>query len=283
MRNIILFIRHRYHPLFHLRRFYLFKLLTRLLDVPVAIRFPSIAHPIYVSLTKNLAFVLSAGEAGENLERGNFTRLCMLGQFTRFADVGANIGLYGFLFRAHVSAGVVTMFEPDPRNAALIIRTLTKNGISNIQLLQAAASDVSGTVTFLVDDLSGATGAIDRGAAGTPFVSLHHNTTPRSISIKSVLLDDIYSGADDPELIKIDVEGAELKVLHGAKNLLARSQPAIIFECDYNQEQMLEFLTARGYIFFDLTTLQRIYKLAHNSLAMHSIKHATLISRASCG
>lgn len=72
-------------------------------------------------------------------------------------------------------------------------------------------------------------------------------------------------------------------VLHGARALIARSSPAIFFECDENQSQVEEFLATRGYVFFDFTSLQGIRKLAHNSLALHSRKHASIIDRITAG
>jgi FkbM family methyltransferase len=281
MRNPFLILRDRYHPLFHLRKFRVFQSMTRLVDFPVAIHFSPIPHRIYVSLSKNLSFVLSRGEAGENLERRHFAYLCELGNFKRFADVGANIGLYGFLFRTLVDRGFVTMFEPDPRNAQLILRTIQRNGVANVHLLQAAAADANGTLTFLLDDLSGATGSIERGDDAVSFVSLHHRVNPTAITVKSVTLDDIFAEPHDPEFIKIDVEGAELRVLQGSKAVIARSNPAIFFECDENQAQVRDFLASRGYVFFDFTSLRRINTLAHNSLALHLRKHASIIERLS--
>jgi len=283
MRNFLLVLREKYHPLFHLRKFRVFQAITRLVDFPVAIRFSPIPHRIYVSLSKNLSFVLSGGEAGENLERRHFAYLCKLGSFRRFADVGANIGLYGFLFRAIVDGGFVTMFEPDPRNAELILRTISRNNVADVHLLQAAVADTNGTRTFLVDDLSGATGSIDCGDDAVSFVSLHHHVKPQSITVKSVTLDETFAEQQDPDFIKIDVEGAELMVLHGAQTVIERANPAIFFECDEKRTQVMEFLASRGYVFFDFTSLQRINTLAHNSLALHSHKHGSIIDTITAG
>jgi len=60
-----------------------FHAITRLVDFPVAIHFSPIPHCIYVSLSKNLSFVLSGREAGENLERRHFAYVCSLGKFKR--------------------------------------------------------------------------------------------------------------------------------------------------------------------------------------------------------
>jgi hypothetical protein len=87
--KLLSLIRERYHPLFHLRKVSGFQKLTRRLDVPIAIRFPSISHPLYVSFSKNLSYVLSWGAADEERERQNFIAVVKMGGFRCFYDVGA--------------------------------------------------------------------------------------------------------------------------------------------------------------------------------------------------
>jgi FkbM family methyltransferase len=275
--RLSLLIRDRYHPLFRLRKVAVFQKLTRLLDVPIAIRFPSISHPIYVSLSKNLPLVLSGGAAGEERERQNFIALVKTAGFRRFFDVGANIGLYAFLFRTIVAESEVSMFEPDEDNAGLIRRTLARAGLSDVQLMQVAVSDQEGSVIFYKDELSGATGSIRRVADA--FVSVHHGYRPRQVSVRSVTIDSIADTRADPDFIKIDVEGAELNVLHGSEKLLRRAPPAIFLECDENQGNVGSFLARRGYVFFDFASMHKVSQLAHNSLALHSGEHAELLRR----
>ena len=68
----MMFIREKYHPLFYLRKFWLFQQLTRLLDFPILIKIDHISFPIYGSLSKNLSLILSGGLSGEIQERQNF-------------------------------------------------------------------------------------------------------------------------------------------------------------------------------------------------------------------
>ncbi len=232
MQNIMINIRNKYHPLFHLRKFTIFKKITRFLDIPVSIRFPVIGHRIVVSLTKNLSFVLSSGSAGEEKERNNFARIVSFGQFKSFFDVGANIGIYSFLFKSLVPQGRVVMFEPDPQNAKLILLTLAQSNLQNMELIEAAASDIEGTIAFFKDELSGATGAIASTELEVTFGNRHHGAVPAKIVVKTVTLDAICLRKIDPDFIKIDVEGAEMSVFVGAMSLIKRASPAIFFECD---------------------------------------------------
>jgi FkbM family methyltransferase len=256
----------------------MFQKLTSWLDVPWAIRFPAISHPVYVSLSKNLSLVLSGGSIGEERERENFIKLVKLAGFRRFFDIGANIGVYGFVFRTIVPDGIVTMFEPDEDNAGLIRRTIARARLHGVQLIQAAVSDREGTVTFHKDPLSGATGSIQRGSSNDAFVSIHHRYKPTGVSVRSVTLDGvIHPGHGDPDLIKFDVEGAELGVLRGSEKLIQRSHPALFFECDENQSVVGSLLSERGYVFFDFSSMRVATMLAHNTLALHSTKHAALL------
>src|SRR5947209_16579969 len=143
MPSLVSLIRERYHPIFHLRKLSSFQRLTRYMDRPVAIRCPAVDHPIYVSLSKNLSLVLSSGDQYAQMhapERERFIALIKVGGFRRLFDIGANIGLYGFVFQSVVRDGSVLMVEPDPGNAQLIRRTISRSQLQNIRLIEAAAS-----------------------------------------------------------------------------------------------------------------------------------------------
>ncbi len=275
MTRLILFLRNRFHPLFYLRQFKVFQRATRLLDVPIAIRFKEVSHPVFVSFSKNLGWVLSGGAAGEEGERENFIWLIKEGGFRHFLDVGANIGLYGFIFGSVENDGSVTMMEPDDSNAKLIRKTILTSKLS-VTLVEAAASDESRTLTFYRDDLTGATGSLVRTEEDS-FIALHHHRAPAVVSVRAITLDEFYP-TGSPDFIKIDVEGAELKVLRGGETVLSRSHPALMFECDQDQEAVRIFLHHLGYMFFDMESLAAIDTIPHNCLALHHLNHEAIIS-----
>jgi FkbM family methyltransferase len=278
MQSLILAIREKYHPLHHLRRFRGFQRLTALLDVPVPIRLPLIDHPVYVSLSKNFAFVASRRFAGEEKEQLNFVRLITLGKFVSFYDIGANVGIYGFMFRNMNPAGRVTMFEPDPSNAALISKTIARQKFRNVQLIEAAVSDRGGTTSFRLDGVSGATGGIVLGASDSlPFISRHHGIAPRVILVETLALDQFASINGDPDLVKIDVEGAETAVFEGARGVITSARPAIIFECDDPSSSLISILASAGYATLDFSTLQPVDRLRHNNLALHKVRHGAIL------
>ena len=129
-------------------------------------------------------------------------------------DVGAHTGYYTLLFAKLAGApGKVIAFEPDPTNCKYLRRHVEINRLSTVAVVQAAVSDRPGQSRFALGTGSG-TGSIR--ATG-------------SLNVRTVDLDG-YCAAEGvrPSLIKMDVEGAELLALAGARGLLERVRPTLI-------------------------------------------------------
>ncbi len=75
-------------------------------------------------------------------------------------DVDANLGIYSFLFSASAEDGQVVAFEPDAVNAKLFEKTNARRRRGNVVLERKAVAEARGAATFLVDDMSGATGGL---------------------------------------------------------------------------------------------------------------------------
>lgn len=151
-------------------------------------------------------------------------------------DVGAHVGFYTLLFSELVGpAGQVVAFEPNPRNVAYLKKHLEINGITNARVVEAAASDFTGMAAF-ADDSTSFTGRLSsRG----------------SLEVSAVTLDEFVQCEDapKPDYIKIDVEGAELSVLHGARGLLTGRRP-MVFLATHGKElhaRCCEFLGSLEY------------------------------------
>jgi FkbM family methyltransferase len=149
-----------------------------------------------------------------------------------FWDIGANIGFYSWLVRQHPAIQQVVMFEPDPTNFALITKTIRKNSILNCRPMNIALSDRCGETTFLLDRASGATGSLEATSHRDNKHSLHHAyQMTETITCATATIDSLISdGLPAPQLMKIDVEGAEHLVLAGAASSLTSGQPALIVE-----------------------------------------------------
>ncbi len=87
-------------------------------------------------------------------------RLCDAIQPKVFWDVGANLGWFSWLVNAKARLTHAVLFEPLPQNAALLAETIRRNGFNHMSLVQSAVSDQCGSVSFKVDDKSGAASQI---------------------------------------------------------------------------------------------------------------------------
>lgn len=144
-------------------------------------------------------------------------RICFERAVTRGSvvfDVGANVGFYTLLASVLVGEeGRVFAFEPVPRNLLYLGEHLRLNGLGNVTVLEAAVLDRAGTARF-DDSLGASTGRVSsRGNLEVLAVSLDELIAARRIPF--------------PDFIKIDVEGAELQVLCGARSLLREARPTL--------------------------------------------------------
>lgn len=136
-----------------------------------------------------------------------------------FVDVGANQGDFALLAAGLVGpGGRVLAFEPEPGNAAAIRSNIALNGLTNVELREAALSDRVGTATLHRSAVSG-------------WHSLRPDLPDRDRDATTVAvqaLDDL--GLPRLDLLKIDVEGAEAAVIAGARDTLYRHRPVVLLD-----------------------------------------------------
>ena len=170
-----------------------------------------------------LAQLLDVGE----LEAG--TRMLIqrvLRPGSSYVDVGANIGMHTVAAaRAMQGKGSIVCFEPYAPTARLLDKSLFLNGYKEIvQIHQAAVASRSGSQPLYLGNTSGHHSLFslpDEIASETP-----------PVQTRVVSLDEIMPPGSRVDLIKIDVEGAELDVLDGAGRLLRENPDAgLIVEC----------------------------------------------------
>ena len=148
-------------------------------------------------------------------------------------DVGANLGLYVRYLINDLGAARVVAFEPVADNRALLARNLLLGGIaSRVTVLPVALSDEDGPVEFQLDDMQSASGTLSRVTQGQSSVGRRNlGLPPLTATLPSRRLDSLVAeGLPLPDVIKIDVEGAEALLLRGARRLLADRGPRLLVE-----------------------------------------------------
>ena len=151
-------------------------------------------------------------------------------------DIGANVGFYTLLASTLTGPnGHVFAFEPVPSNVSFMQAHLRLNRVTNVTVIEEAVSDSSGVASF-ADGSSRCTG---------------HLALEGGYQVRTVSLDELVSSRKlpVPDCMKIDVEGAEMLVLSGARSLLRDAHP-VIFLATHSPDlhkQCCQFLQSLGY------------------------------------
>ena len=164
-------------------------------------------------------------------------------------DAGANLGWFSLLLdRASPEGVTIYAFEPDPVNFALLEENAERNGADGVVPVPTALTDRAGREPlFLYPDKNRGRHSLARmsGAEGTvevPTTSLEAFWRERGLESRS------------PALLKIDVEGSEIRVLEGAGSLLERFRvvvteyaPELLRRAGHEPRRLLERLTGTGF------------------------------------
>lgn len=164
-----------------------------------------------------------------------------IGPGSRVLDVGAHFGLYAMAFGHRVGpGGHVLAAEPDPENLAILRQHIQLNGLDKVvQVVPVALSDSPGKASLSTNSLQ--SHVSDQGSVPITLSTLDHE-----------------AGDDRWDLLLVDVEGHEEKVLRGGRQLLADSarRPSMILievhpyawaEIGTTSDSLLEKLTENGY------------------------------------
>jgi FkbM family methyltransferase len=161
-------------------------------------------------------------------------------------DVGADTGYYTLFFAKRVGKpGRVVAFEPIPSAIDVLERNIRLNGYNNITVCNFALSSRNGSAILEAPrELS----RIDM---------TKHTSNGNSIEIETRIFDECTTELDIRriDLVKVDVEGAELDVLLGMRHSLEKHHPALLIEIhphhithfDHTVEDLLKFLETMKY------------------------------------
>jgi FkbM family methyltransferase len=184
-----------------------------------------------------------------------------------FLDVGAHSGASALSFRLYNRQSPILSLEANPAHRRSL--AFVKRLIPRFEYRLAAAGDYPGDVTLWVPHfrgtpLTGEASLIRAAAEQSYWAKTHAAVTQTRIEVKPVVvpmirLDDLHL---NPDFIKIDVEGAEMRVLRGLEETLARARPVMLVEIG-GQNDVVEYLATRDYT-------SRRYDASSNSLVEHA-------------
>jgi len=181
-------------------------------------------------------------------------------------DVGANVGFHALGAARRVCArGNVVCFEPLAENAKKIQYNAAANGLVNIKTLTIALGSSAGEAAFWTSEKPTWGKLASVGKKPDRFAG--------EVKVKIQRLDSIVDEMRlaPPDLIKIDVEGAELDVLEGARHTLERYRPTMLIEAHGTNTAIERFLVAMGY---------RVGVLGHSITVAESYWNAHLFAVA---
>ncbi len=164
-----------------------------------------------------------------------------------FMDIGANIGIYTLAAAHRVGPqGAVYAFEPHKTNGMSLMRNIQANGFDDrVKFLSCALSDRSGMVDFNYRSLDAASTASQLGHTLIPGTTQTFTPSAREL-VFSTSVDELLAAGTirPPNCIKIDVDGNEIRILEGMRNLLKGSArpKAVQVELNVGEQVQIEAL-----------------------------------------
>lgn len=200
-----------------------------------------------------------------------------------FVDLGANIGLYTLFAARRVGpSGKVLAVEPSQREFGRLQRHVARNRLGNVSCGRVAVSDHRGEAELLV--------ATEEHAGHNTLGSFAYDVQARGREpVTLARLDDLVesAGLDRVDVVKLDVEGAELPALQGALETIKRYSPMLLLELadrtlekqGTHSRQVWQLLQDLGYTLHDFDAKSGLLRVAErkpgydseNLVAMRSV------------
>jgi FkbM family methyltransferase len=192
-------------------------------------------------------------------------------------EVGSHIGYMTMLFAKLVGdKGRVLVFEPGQNNLPYLRANVGK--LPTVQIVESAVSDADGAAPFFEEALTGQNNSLlgDYERFEQNRKRAFSNQKYQERMVPTVRLDTfVRERGVRPQLIKIDIEGAESMALTGALTTLREHQPMLVVEVTRHGNIVFELLTSIGYQLFapDGKSLRDGKTLYDNICAVHPESH----------
>lgn len=171
-------------------------------------------------------------------------------------DLGANIGSFSISAAANHPQATFVAVEPEPRTFNHLVKNVELNGLSDrVDCKQMVVSDIGGEASLNIS-------ASSNQATHSLVKTTHHGT--ESITVDKTTLDAISSTFPDPDVIKIDVEGAEKNVLEGGSRTLG-GEPTILI--DIHGSELRKFGESPTGVCESLTAYGELFEVSPDGLA----------------
>lgn len=179
-----------------------------------------------------------------------------------FFDIGANVGFVTILAAKIVGpTGRVVAFEPVPGNVAAIKENLALNEIDWVDVHETAIARSSGSASLIVSSVS----AFSRLSS----ISVPTGARERiDVTVNSVDEFLMSPAEPTPDLIKIDVEGAELEVIAGMRDTLVEHHPVVLCEVHDCNAEYAALMRSLGY---EVTNLDEDVPVEHGHRNAHTL------------
>jgi FkbM family methyltransferase len=162
-----------------------------------------------------------------------------------FLDVGANAGLLSLVALRKIGPhGKCVSLDPDPANCQNMAELARLNALTNWVIVQKAAAESPGKLRFATASAGNPTGHLAR-----------EGESANTFDVDVTTVDEISREHGAPRLVKVDVEGAEVRVLRGAAQTLREMRPALLIELHAPDlaSAARDLLHDAGYRFYELS------------------------------
>lgn len=163
-------------------------------------------------------------------------------------DVGAHIGSISVYLSSKFEK--VIAFEPDPKNLKFLKKNAKKEGCENIKCVELALGSKNGKEIMHSEMLAGSGMSSFSGK----------NKLKREFEVDCKKIDKVVEKIDKPDVIKLDVEGAEADVLRGAKNTLEEEKIEWVIEMHTSKTNQREDLIRKRN-----SSYKKIYNMLRDS------------------
>jgi FkbM family methyltransferase len=160
-------------------------------------------------------------------------------------DLGANRGYYTYFAAKRTGTeGKVISVEPYQPNFEILLKQVKNNNLNQVICRKCAITGKNGSTDFFVSSESGSHSLV--------------NKTEKKISVKTETLETLLKGIKKVDILKMDVEGAEVEILSASKKAL-KKVTRIVLETHENAEEIKDLLKNNGFNLIEKKDQRIIY------------------------